>query len=163
MWTQEPRVPKPWPQPAIELLRKLHAGNQSGGTISLALIAAGFNYSRSAVISMARKLKLKNDRGVGRTGMPGDVPKPRRRIGRIVVTPPRSEPKPIEPEPHPHRTGRLLDLDSRQCRFPFGPVHQRPPYNFCCEDAVDGTSFCALHAARVFVAPHGGVNLHGMR
>lgn len=149
-----------WSPAAIEMLRKLHLANQSAGTISRALELAGYKHTRNAVISQARRLKLKNDRIVGRKQMPGETLR-RPRLAKIVVRECEREPTPAE---HlSRRTGRLIDLDSRQCRFPFGPIQQRPPYVFCCEDARPDSSFCEVHHARVFVPLTSRPNLYGFR
>jgi len=43
------------------------------------------------------------------------------------------------------RVASLLELEPHHCRWPIG---ERPSIAFCGERRVDGSSYCAIHAAR---------------
>lgn len=157
-----------WPQAAIEILKTMHAADFSAGRIVKTLEEAGYNLTRNAVVGMARRLKLKNNRRGG-SGWKSSKSLVDKSSERYVVSSAgvskqhqarrdARETRRLEPAPitNAARSGRLIDLDVNQCRFPLGRFADRPPYMFCTNDKAKlpggrHSAYCTHHHSIAFV------------
>lgn len=134
-----------WFGEALEMFKRLHADKLSATIISERLNQAGFDVTRSAVIAKAKREGMSNGRRAGwKDARPQREPRARMRI--VVTKPPPPPPPPII---RGERTGKLIDLDAHQCRFPV--TGGRPPFMFCTEDKQDRSAYCERHHSIVYV------------
>lgn len=142
-----------WPAADIETLTRLWADGHSAAKIADVL----GDRSRCAVISKIKRLKLpdrptlvRKPRQVNpisaqparRKRGPGGNPAPRLRWGNKSREP--RAPTPVEPTEQ--TSGALLTFDQigpKTCRF---ICNAEPPYLFCPQSKVDGSSYCGFHS-----------------
>lgn len=142
--------PTPWTPAAREEFLRLFAEKLSFGDIAKKLAERGFeNITRNACVGFARREGLKAHRAPGnhrpkKKQRRSSTPKPPRmiiRVTQVAQTP---------PPQHRERSGKLIDLDADQCRYPLGSFMARAPYQFCTNDKLvlpDGrrSSYCPQH------------------
>lgn len=123
---------------------------------SASIIGSQIGASRNAVIGKAHRLKLER-RSSNDTRAATAARKAKGQIGvarpRAVISCVRLEPSPL-PRPVVTDVARVSfdDLEPHHCRFPVGEPG-REAFGFCGHVKVDGLSYCADHAVRVFNAP----------
>ena len=109
----------------------------------------GTDYTRSAAIGRARRMGLStrptpNNHGSGRLEIPG----PKRRLPAPGgALPPQKQAKPVKLRcvGVTPRLKRLVDLESGDCRYPYGGDKDGEPITFCGHPRLPGASYCAPH------------------
>ena len=134
-----------WMSPMIARLRELHGNGMPFRQIADTLNAE-FNtaLTRNAVIGKGRRLQLKlraTPWSTKRKEKPAR-PKRERRVTLRTVAPPLVPPEPVTPG-----TLTMEQLTEHTCRWPEG---LNPPYTYCGEPTLHGTSFCRAHCIRAY-------------
>lgn len=137
----------PWDQERTEQCVKLWNEGLSANHIASRLGGV----SRNAVIGKIHRMGLSHT-------SPG---RPFRTYGkRIKASKPRKPKrvpafgKPLPPEqPTPDKLFGLADLESNQCRFPYGDP-QEPGFGFCGCETQMGSSYCPWHHHLCLVPPN---------
>jgi GcrA cell cycle regulator len=142
-----------WTDERVEQLRKLHADRLS---CSMMAIRIGCGFSRNAIIGKLNRLGLSN----AFSNVHKDNPRPpkQKRVNRKTIHIVKSngnsngyrvmesaetdlqEMRCVEVIP---RAVSLLELQSRECRFPYGDG----PFTFCGHPVLEGRSYCGSHVA----------------
>lgn len=119
-------------------------------------------FTRNAVIGKINRLGLREKHVAshtarakpkpGRPRLPGKSPAPAPMRNGSVFRPAVDRPSEIEVEPEEPTTGAvgLMGLREGICHWPLGPMHARPPYEYCGARAFrcEGGTFhkyCAAH------------------
>lgn len=145
-----------WTPDMDDILRQFHARG-----IAAAVTAKRIGVTRNAVIGRAHRLGLSSPRQPSvklpkasitaiSAGRKSPATKPTKKPFEWM----KAEPLPPEPEP-PAQLVALVDLEPHHCRFPHGDPKQEG-FGFCGSQVVEGLSYCASHARKVFVVsnPH---------
>lgn len=134
-----------WSAPMAHRLVQLLASNK----LSFAGIADAINkefgteFTRNACIGKARRLSQPARQKPYLRGS-----RPPARVDAPI--PPKPKPRPTKPRP----TGiDIYQLGYGDCRWPLADIHEHPPYQYCGAAAMVGTSWCPVHAKKVFGIP----------
>ena len=138
----------PWLTPGIiDRLTEIHAEELPYRDVAR-ILSREYNVriTRNAIIGKSYRLNLPHR--YKRRIVIRKPRKPRKRVrvksGAVVVARPVTE---------PHNGVPLLELRDGICRFPLGPVEQRPPYLYCGDATELGYSYCGEHYARAYIVP----------
>jgi len=151
-----------WPAAHCEALREYFGKGMSYSDVAKAINAQfGTTYSRSATIGRARRMKIcgpsrpKDDREHRSWFSPG-TREPTLRPPRESHVP---KSKSRSPGPDPKRTTmpnlrcveiaprhlRLVDLETADCRYPYGGDEEGEAITFCGHPRRPGSSYCTPH------------------
>jgi len=132
------RQPHAWGEAATAHLRQRWADGAAA-----TLIGAELRVSKSAVVGKAHRLGLEARpspiRATGQTRPPA-----RPRPVKAVQAPP--EPRPVLPPPPPPQE----TVVPRGCQYPRG---NRPHWDWCNAEVVDGGPYCAAHTRLCWIVP----------
>ena len=137
----------PWLTPGIiDRLTEIHAEALPYRDVAR-ILSREYNVriTRNAIIGKSHRLNLPHYEK--RRLVIRKPRKPRKRVrvksADVVVAPPTTM----------HCRVQLLELRDGICRFPLGPIEQRPPYLYCGNATELGFSYCGEHHARAYIVP----------
>ena len=134
-----------WSSEMIRRFRELHRRPEASFASIAAQMSEEFKIelTRNACIGKAHRLDLPRRFQPRLTRKA--VAKPAKKVIRMKIYPPPPEPR--KPEPF---TLLITELETGDCRWPSGGPYDRPPFFYCGEPAILGTSWCKKHARKVF-------------
>lgn len=133
-----------WTDERVALLKKLWGEGKTAAEIASAL----GGITRNAVIGKAHRLKLSN-----RLSPIQPAPKKSMKQAANTSTPPEKKPPTKQPQIQmPEGKGlSLADLNSRQCRWPYGDPREAN-FGFCGHTIVAGLPYCPEHGKMAYQA-----------
>ena len=141
--------PHEWSPEMIRRFRELHRQPEASFTSIAAQMSEEFKIelTRNACIGKAHRLDLPRRFQPRLTRKA--VAKPAKKVIRMKIYPPPPPPPPEPRKPEPF-TLLITELETGDCRWPSGGPYDRPPFFYCGEPAILGTSWCKKHARKVF-------------
>lgn len=127
-----------WTDERVTLLKQLWGEGKTAAEIAKVL---GDGITRNAVIGKAHRLKLSSRLSPIQQNT---VKKP-----KTESAPPRAFKPAIKMPEYKGREVKMVDLDSRMCRWPNGDP-QEENFSFCGCDAIAGLPYCDTHARAAY-------------
>lgn len=146
------RTETPWGEEETSYMLEMYRTTSNSFGVITRILNGKFGHgrTRNAVIGKINRMDKRNER-----------PAAKRVVQRKPSAPRNPAPRKSKPfqgvaihaAPVPSLPGDVGIEDLDGCRWPNGPLLERPPYTYCNAPRVDGSSWCSAHAARVFSPP----------